>query len=729
MIGASVGNYRIVEEVGRGGMGVVYKAVHQKIASQVVAVKLLSPALIYGDKAASERAAAEAESQAKLREHPNIVSLYDFVENERGLFLIMEYIAGVAGVRNLSELIRRNGALPAEELKRLFGQVLSAVGFAHRHGIIHRDLKPLNIMLSEFGAKVGDFGIARIVSGDTSIAVSGHRVGSPAYMSPEQVLDKKLTKATDIYSLGCTLYEAATGRLPFDASETSSFFEAHLQEPPIPPRQRNPAISEQLERVILKAMEKKPADRFASCEEFAAALEQEPAAPRSPLTAGPARRVVPSVQGRARAEAEALLRQAGCGVAFEGEEYSDTVPEGAVLRQCPAPGEFCAAGAAVRVTLSRGKRPEERQQPSADSRQLWEQQTVPEESQLSSADRIPSSPSPFPPPRGRGKEREGVAERGGRPAVSGERKKTGWIVAGILAVLAAVVVIAIVAGSRSRDAARTGQGDNRGQETAPTRMTALGRNSQGYEEFLWLKDSSVMIKIPAGTFTMGSNDGGPDGKPVHQVYLDEYYIDKYEVTNRQYKQFCDATGRSYPSDPDFLGMTDYFTRYPDYPVVNVSWKDAKAYCDWAGKQLPTEAEWEKAARGTDSRKYPWGNSEPTGSRCNFADRNTDYGWSDKSADDGYARTAPVGSFPSGASPYGCMDMAGNVWEWCNDWYKDNYYGSSASNNPQGPSSGLARVSRGGSWYYLARDLRCANRAGFEPSYRHGHLGFRCSRRQ
>ncbi len=262
------------------------------------------------------------------------------------------------------------------------------------------------------------------------------------------------------------------------------------------------------------------------------------------------------------------------------------------------------------------------------------------------------------------------------------------------------------------------------QAPAGTQYVSRGRNAQGYDEILWLKDSSVMIRIPAGVFTMGSDDGGSGEKPVHQVYLDEYYIDKYEVTNRQYKKFCDATGRSYPPDPDFLAMANYITNYPSYPVVNVSWEDAKAYCNWAGKRLPTEAEWEKAARGTDARKYPWGNSEPNAGGIYRA--NYDPG---SYTEDGYARTAPVGSFERGASHYGCLDMAGNVWEWCNDWYDENHYNASPRNNPQGPLSGSYRVLRGGSWGIDARYLRCAYRFRLDPSYRNYYLGFRCSLRQ
>jgi len=240
-----------------------------------------------------------------------------------------------------------------------------------------------------------------------------------------------------------------------------------------------------------------------------------------------------------------------------------------------------------------------------------------------------------------------------------------------------------------------------------------GENEQGCEECLWLKDSSLMVVVPASEFVMGSNDGDMDERPIHRVYLDEYYIDKCEVTNRQYKQFCDATGRRYPEDPGWEGMSGYFTSRPSYPVVNVSWEDATAYCAWVGKRPPTEAEWEKAARGT-------------GAPCNFADRNTYYSWSARDVDDGYARTAPVGSFPGGASPYGCLDMAGNVWEWCNDWYDADYYRGSVTNNPPGRSSGSVRVLRGGSWKSGVAELRSAYRSSGAPSGWCDDLGFRCA---
>ncbi len=244
------------------------------------------------------------------------------------------------------------------------------------------------------------------------------------------------------------------------------------------------------------------------------------------------------------------------------------------------------------------------------------------------------------------------------------------------------------------------------------KLNYIGTNSKGYKEYKNKKDGSTLIYIPVGEFIMGSNDYN-DEKPVHTVYLDGYYISKYEITNKQYKQFCDKTDRSYPKDPGFSGMSSYFTSYPNYPVVNVNWNDAVAYCKWAGLRLPTEAEWHKGSRGTDARTYPWGDSSPGTNKANY----------DKSGD-GYNYTSPVGNYNSGASPYGLMDMAGNVWEWCNDWYGSDYYSKSPKRNPKGPSSGSNRVLCGGSWYFDDNSIRSSNRYCTLPSSNWFNCGFR-----
>ena len=244
----------------------------------------------------------------------------------------------------------------------------------------------------------------------------------------------------------------------------------------------------------------------------------------------------------------------------------------------------------------------------------------------------------------------------------------------------------------------------------------IGRNSQGYKEYKNLKDGSILIYIPPGEFIMGSpeGEGDSDEHPQHRVYLDGYFIGKYEVTVAQFRKFCEETGYKMPEQPSW--------NKDNHPVVNVTWEDAVAYCKWAGLRLPTEAEWEKAARGTDGRKYPWGNHEPYYNGRYYA--NYDPG---NYSEDGYKYTAPVGSYPHGASPYGCMDMAGNVWEWCYDWYDEDYYKNSPYRNPKGPSSGTKRVCRGGSWCSSARYVRCAYRDRDSPSNWWDIQGFRPAR--
>ncbi len=256
-----------------------------------------------------------------------------------------------------------------------------------------------------------------------------------------------------------------------------------------------------------------------------------------------------------------------------------------------------------------------------------------------------------------------------------------------------------------------------------------------------------MVYVPAGEFIMGSDEGNSDEQPVHTVYLDAFYIDKTEVTNAQFAAFVSATG--YETDAEQKGCGWIYEgagwecvqgvdwQHPfgpdtdlagkdEHPVVQVSWNDAKAYCQWAGKRLPTEAEWEKAARGTDGRTYSWGNTFD-GSRLNFCDKNCSFGWRDASVDDGYAGTAPVGSYPAGASPYGALDMAGNVWEWVADWYDSDYYATSPESNPKGSASGDTRVIRGGSWGTNEAYVRAAYRNRSAPDDPDYGVGFRCAR--
>jgi formylglycine-generating enzyme required for sulfatase activity len=228
---------------------------------------------------------------------------------------------------------------------------------------------------------------------------------------------------------------------------------------------------------------------------------------------------------------------------------------------------------------------------------------------------------------------------------------------------------------------------------------------------------SDMVHIPEGTFLMGSIDGDQDEQPVNNVWLDHYYIDRHEVTVKQFQKFSNETGYPMPKQPEWSGE--------DYPVVNVTWEDAAAYARWIGKRLPTEAEWEKAARGGLINKiFPWGNRSAGARDANFADKRTELSWKEQDVDDGYRYAAPVRQYsPNG---YGLYDMAGNIWEWCADWYDPHYYKRSSKKNPKGPKSGYRKVVRGGSWLYASYNMRCSSRNGLEPYYRAESGGFRCA---
>ena len=295
-------------------------------------------------------------------------------------------------------------------------------------------------------------------------------------------------------------------------------------------------------------------------------------------------------------------------------------------------------------------------------------------------------------------------------------------------------------------------------------------NEKSFEQ----PDKKDMVLIPAGEFLMGSSEGKEayDEYPQHKVYLDSYYIDKYEVTIEKFREFCEATG--YVTDAERKGMGEvwnpinnfshwtmyYFKgvnwRCPDawrhghqhpkawkddivdindivdimdlytihlscsddlnYPVTQVSWNDAQVYAKWAGKRLPTEAEWEKAARGIDGRRWPWGNVF-----------NLDIEGVTVHANIASDSLVPVGSFPTGVSPYGVYNMAGNVQEWVADWYAPDYYSYSPNNNPKGPEDGTSRVLRGGSWrHQKGYHVYSARREYQTPDYSSNFIGFRCA---
>jgi eukaryotic-like serine/threonine-protein kinase len=240
-------------------------------------------------------------------------------------------------------------------------------------------------------------------------------------------------------------------------------------------------------------------------------------------------------------------------------------------------------------------------------------------------------------------------------------------------------------------------------------------------------DGMVMLFVPAGKYEMGYADGNSAEQPVHTVYVDAFWIDQTEVTNEKYILCVDAGVCTHPEQGAHLEIRDssvsrefYYgnPEYGNYPAIYVNYSQAQEYCAWAGRRLATEAEWEKAARGTDGRIYPWGNEAPNDTLLNY--------------DGNIGDTSEAGAYPEGASPYGAYDMAGNVWEWVQDWYDPEYYQNSPKDNPTGPETGEFFTMRGGSWRKSERPVRVTYRHWYIPPLvgnivvSHNYDGFRCA---
>ncbi len=599
--------YEIVEAIGYGGMGAVYRAVHTEL-NRSFAIKVIRSELGQ-DPVAIRRFRREALALGAIS-HPNAVTITDFGITSDGLaFLIMEYLEGVS----LRQLITEEAPLSLTRSATIFKQICSAVTSAHRSGVIHRDLKPENIMLidTEGGqsAKVLDFGIARLKSVDVLTGRLTSReiiIGTPRYMSPEAAQGLDHTPASDVYSLGVILYEMLAGRAPFEcAPEDPQFVLAmrHLSDEPPPPSAFNPDIIPAIDAVVMHALAKEPDDRPNPALELAKEFEAAVATlhESSPLT----RSLPPVVRtGTDRA----------------------SVPE--ALVEAPT---FIASPTMI---------------------------TPP-----------PPAPSTFP-----------------------VKIVVGFVVFALVVILTAAAIIGW----------DMGWFGSRAAPTAPlAQPPATSQVPNG------------MVLVPAGEFTMGEpesagprQDREPPNWPPHSVRVEAFYIDAREVTNGEYERFVAATGAPQPA-------TWADSRRPAnwalIPVTGVSWSDAAAYAAWAGKRLPSEDEWEYAARGTDGRVYPWG---PTWDESRTAVGTSLSEWPE-----------PVGSRVDGSSPFGALDLAGSAAEWTATSYAA-YPGGTAI--PLG--SGDLKMVRGGS--YVSEDSwaqRSTLRSVQDPTKRDKRIGFRCAR--
>jgi len=534
--------YAVERTIGQGGFAAVY-LVRDLTLKRPLAVKVLSPDLLLSTTA-QERFRREAETIAQLS-HPHIVPLH-FIGNANDIFyLAMEFVDG----ESLADRIERDGRVGVDDAARILREVASALDLAHRRGVIHRDIKPHNVLLERDSGRalVTDFGIARTAE-NSSLTASGMVVGTPTYMSPEQVVGDKVDHRADLYALGIVGYEMLAGRPPFGGSTPTEVLMKRVAAPAEPVERACPAAPPALAAVINRCLQQDPDQRFQTAGEIVRALGGA-----TPVSGGHS--TAELVRGRRRARRE----------------------------------RFITLGAVLVLGVAAG---------------LW-----------------------------------------------------AWL------------------GRPSR-------------RPAPPAVPAI---------------PAGMVLVPAGTYTIGRDDGPAWSRPAHQVTLPAFYLDRTEVTVGAYRRFVAATGALPP-----------WSAQPDttLPVTGVMWAEATAYCAWVAPgrgRLPTEEEWESAARGGDARGYPWGVAWTAGAANTKGAKRTG--------------PAPVGSFPRGGSATGIQDLIGNVWEWTR---------SPAAAYPGGaapPRSEGMYVIRGGA-FDTPDAIADATRRGYEPPTgvtrdKLATTGFRC----
>lgn len=673
MTGRQIGQYLVMRRLGTGGMAVVYQAKDLQ-TGQVVAIKLIRTEAIPAEQHQRllQRFARECSAMARLS-HPHIVAVHDYGEAGGVPYMVMDYLPG--------ETLKRftGGMMDYRMAAQLLAPIADALAYAHARGIIHRDVKPSNILMTHTGKPMlTDFGVAKLLDDpDAGLTGTGLGVGTPQYMAPEQ-WKGKTSPQTDVYALGTIFYELITGRKPYTADTPAAIAIMQATEPLVRPRQYNGNIPEAVERVIFRALAFKAENRHASMEEFHQVLVQ---------LAGGVLPVETPVMGSEDMTYDAL------------SEPAQVMP----LRQ----------------------------------------------------------------PRGRGVVQEDAA--------APKKKKKWWLAMAIVAGLVLCVALvwggvrlmdslfgsnpetAMLVESMATAAAKAGDDGNDNQEknmvaptsenqtviatttTRPTNQntdpvaTAVEENLGAGSSFIRSIDGMTVMYIPEGSFIMGASSSNYQAyaheKPAHEVQLDAFWMDAYEVSNAMFLTFVKDTGyltqaeqQGYSYMYGNSGGWDSFTGvnwlHPmgagtsykdDLPVVHVNFYDAEAYCSWAGGRLPTEAEWEKAARGSDERIYPWGNNF-NGAFLRF---------------DSDAGPASVFFYTDGVSPFGIFNMAGNVFEWTRDWYDAGYYATSPNIDPTGPMSGEQKVLRGGSWNNSEKNVRTTHRDTSGPDYMNYLLGFRC----
>jgi serine/threonine-protein kinase len=656
LVGQRLGQYRIEARVARGATSTIYKAYQEKL-DRYVAIKVLSPHFI-DEPGFLDRFYQEARAVARL-DHPNILPVYDFDQVGELVYIVMKYV-NTGPLRNVM-----HGPLDLPYTLEIVTQVGLALGYAHRQGVIHRDVKPGNILIAdENWALLTDFGLAKMLEGNQRLTRTGTGVGTPEYMSPEQAQGQPTDGRADLYSLGAMLYEMFTGRLPFESDSGIAVAMKHVNDPVMPPREYRPDLPPAVENVILTALEKDPDRRYATAEAMLTALT--------------------------RAAAPALRPEA-----IE-EPWAVAPPIDA-----PPPARSASRVALAAAWLALRRRVDR----SAQHLQVWSGAQR-DRFQAFRQERWPRY----------------------RAAVVARRRTIGAVAAVLLVVLLCAALTPLVFPAAAPAARVTPTPIDKAALAAapfavkPTFIATAVVTSPAIATPTISATSEIsptppgMVLIPAGSFTMGAVSGKleADETPPHVVRLGDYYMDVVEVTNAQFARFVNSSG--YQTDAEKAGDATTWRSFNSadrqrFPVIFVSWNDAARYCAWVGKRLPTEAEWERAARSSTKRIFPWGDAF----NSNFAN----------TVEAGVGQPVAVAS-RSAPSPTGLYDTVGNVWEHVADWYDGGYYASSPAQNPPGPAAGLFKVIRGGSFKTRPEQATTTARETISVDGRGDDVGFRCA---
>lgn len=657
------GRYKIEAMLGQGGMSAVYKAEDPNL-KRTVAVKIIHPHLSENPEFV-RRFEQEAAAVAQLR-HPNIMQVHDFNHDGSTYYIIFEYVPGESLNKKLKDLREADQVMSLEEVTQIMTPLCDAVSYAHERGMVHRDLKPSNVIINPSGQPILlDFGIAKILGDSYVHTATGATVGTAQYMAPEQVLGETVDHRADIYSLGIMLYEMAAGRPPYEGKSAITVMMKHVNEPVPDARLFNTNLPPAYNVILEKALAKSPDDRYSSAKDLALALRDQTGAP---ALAAAGTEVLPTPAAAEEKPAEPATA-APSQTIVETDDQAPVLPPPPPITPptaVPPSGQpakqnkmflYAAIAIVAILILGGGGFFLLRGDSNGGADQLAENTAV-----------------PTPPPA--------------TEAAATEPPPTE-----------AAAVIPQPTEEPATETPEPTLEPTAVEETAvptPTPTTAAPEN---------------MTFIPAGSFLMGSATGQLDEQPEHEVRLDAFFLDTYEVSNADFRA-CQADGGC-----EAPVLTNAFTRqnyyndpaFANYPVIGVRWTHANAYCQWAGKRLPTEAEWEYAASGPDNFTWPWGNEfDPALSAASAPD------------------TQPVDEYPDGASPFGIFNMAGNVNEWVLDTYDPTFYANSPAENPLNETSGN-RIYRGGSFsntdgsFYTTSRRYNKSISTFDVD-----LGFRCA---